>query len=379
MKKVSIAFYSTFQRPGWKSEQLEVLVPRLKKEGIFSRGYGIKRRCQKSQEEDIKTSVIPLLIARLINKITIFKDYYGYLAGEFFTGVIFKNKIKNDDSEIVYLKPRPLSLVKACKGRGKFIVLEFGEMHPFDTYSRVNGENIKHGIKSRYIFTSKYAINQAVKAIDYADLIVVLSDESKKSFIRNGVDEKKIKVVNLGLTQKYENRYSIDKEFAFVSTAKHSLVKGSHNLLLAWRDANVNNMKLYMVGPISRELILFIEKHGPFNNVVFSGPKNVHDFYINYNFIGILNSLSEGYGRSVIEYMGYGFPVITTPVATCDIVEHGREGLIVDGHQELVMALRYFSENLEQYEVMGGLSRFSAEKTLKDNYVDKMIEIFKSV
>nr|WP_269117639.1 glycosyltransferase family 4 protein [Vibrio cincinnatiensis] len=252
-------------------------------------------------------------------------------------------------------------------------------MHPFDTYSRVNCENIKHGIKSRYIFTSKYAINQAVKAIDYADLIVVLSNESKESFVRNGVDEKKIKVVNLGLTQKYENRYSIDKEFAFVSTAKHSLVKGSHNLLLAWRDANVNNMKLYMVGPISRELNLFIEKHGPFNNVVFSGPKNVHDFYINYNFIGVLNSLSEGYGRSVIEYMGYGFPVITTPVATCDIVEHGREGLIVDGHQELVMALRYFSENLEQYEVMGTFSRFSAEKTLKDNYVDKMIEIFKSV
>lgn len=378
MKKVSIAFYSTFQRPGWKSEQLEVLVPRLKEEGIFSRGYGIKRIGQKYQE-DVKTSIVPLVIARLLNKITIFKDYYGYLAGEFFTGVIFKNKIKNDDSEIVYLKPRPLSLVKACKDRGKFIVLEFGEMHPFDTYSRVNYENIKYGIKSRYIFTSKYAINQAVKAIDYADLIVVLSNESKKSFIRNGVDEKKIKVVNLGLTQKYENRYSIDKEFAFVSTAKHSLVKGSHNLLLAWRDANIQNMNLYIVGPVTKELSYFIENNGPFYNVIFTGSKNIHKLYPDFNFIGILNSLSEGCPRTVIEYMGYGFPVITTPVATCDIVEHGHEGLIVDGHQDLVMALKYFSENLEQYEVMGSFSRFAAEKTLESNYVDKMIEIFKSV
>ena len=43
MKKVSIAMYSTFVQPGWKSQRLEKLVPFLISKKIFKKGYGLKR------------------------------------------------------------------------------------------------------------------------------------------------------------------------------------------------------------------------------------------------------------------------------------------------------------------------------------------------
>lgn len=381
MKKVSIAFYSTFKTPGWKSEQLEALVPRLREENLFSKGYGI-RNFKKLSDKDLILSPIPLIVAKAVNKISklpYLKDYYGYLTGEAVTGCIFKKQIAEDDSEVVYVKPRPLSIVKKCKEVGKYIVLEFGEMHPNDTYSALKTEYRKYGCNSEYIFTSRYAINEARKAIELADIIVVLSEESKRSFVRNGVDERKIKVINLGLNQRYKNTFSNDKEFAFVSTAKHSFVKGTHELLMAWKSANINNMTLYIVGELSEDIKLFVSEHGPFNNVTFTGKKKIEDFYRDYNFIGILNSLSEGYGRAVIEYMGHGFPVITTPVATCDIVVHEKNGLIINDTNELTQALQFFSNNISLYKKFGSEAREAAEETLDYSYTDEMLKLIKGI
>lgn len=381
MKTVSIAFYSTFTPPGWKSEQLEKLVPRLEKENAFVKGYGIKR-FDKNTNENLILSPIPLIAARLVDRISnfpFFKDYYGYLFGEIITGVCFKNAIAKDISEIVYVKPRPLSIVRKCREAGKIIVLEFGEMHPTDTCDRLKSEYKKYGIESEYIYTSNFSISEAIKAIELSDIIVVLSEESKKSFIRNGVNEEKLKVINLGLNKTINNEFSSDKEYAFVCTAKHSFVKGTQNLLLAWRDANITNMSLYIVGELSNDIVMFIKKYGPFNNVRFLGRKNINELYPFYNFVGILNSLSEGCPRSVIEYMGYGFPVITTPVATCDIVIHAENGLIVNSQDELINAMIYYSENKDKYLEMGDSARSSAEKTLNTSYTEELICLLKSI
>ncbi len=381
MKKISIAFYSTFKKPGWKSEQLEVLVPQLKKENMFCKGYGIKR-FEAVQEQDLVLSIYPLVLSKILSKLKFFsfiKGYYPYLLGELLTGSFFSKKISRDSSSIVYLKPRPMHIVKECKKNGKTIVLEFGEMHPNDTCERLLSEYKKYDIHREYIFTSKYAIEQSLVSIELADVIVVLSEESKKSFMRNGVTEDKIRVINLNLEKKYNGIYSDEKEFAFVSTATHSFVKGTHSLLLAWRRANINNMKLHIVGDLSEDIIDFINVHGPFDNVIFSGKQDINEYYNKFNFIGILNSLSEGFGRSVIEYMGYGFPVITTPVATCDLVENNVNGFVINDENELITALNYFSTSSNKYQEMGNRARISAESTLNSDFTTSLVTLFKEL
>ncbi|EHH1219051.1 glycosyltransferase family 4 protein, partial [Vibrio parahaemolyticus] len=233
--------------------------------------------------------------------------------------------------------------------------------------------------ESEYIYTSKYAIDEAIKSIELADKIIVLSEESKQSFIRNGVPQEKIKKINLGLNEAYNKSFDDRKPIAFVSTAKHSYVKGTHKLLLAWRKAEIKDTKLFIVGEVSKDIELFVEQFGPFENVIFTGKKNIHEFYQDYNFVGILNSLSEGYGRVVVEYMGYGFPVITTPVATCDIVVEGVNGFIVENEDMLINALHKTKRDKELYRSMGQSAKDCAEKTLEYNYTSEIIKLFKGL
>ena len=377
--KMSVAMYSTFHSPGWKSEQLEVLVPLLRNENLFCKGYGIKRNF-KRYESDLQLSILPLAISRLVFKLRFLPficDYHAYLLGEYLLGTCYSNNIASDASSVVYIKPRPYNLVESCSRAGKKIILEFGEMHPNDTQRRLKSEYSYFNINSEYIFTSQYAIDESVKSIELADVIIVLSNESKRSFIRNGVPEHKIRVINLNLAKKYDNKYNDKKEFAFVSTATHSFVKGTHRLLLSWKKANIANVKLHIVGDLSNDMLDFLKAYGPFDNVIFTGKKKVSEYYNNYNFIGVLNSLSEGCPRAVIEYMGHGFPVITTPVATCDLVEHGVNGFIVDTCSELEDALIFFSENLEQYKSMGDNARHTAEETISNDFSGELFKLLK--
>ncbi len=379
MKKVSIAFYSTFSPPGWKSEQLQDIVPKLESEGYFEKGYGIKR-LGKVGNKALDLSIIPLLCSRVLRRLRFLpfiKDYYPYLAGEYLTGLLFKRKISADNSKIVYLKARPFSLIKACKDSGKFIILEFGEMHPIETRERLSRDYDKFGVKSEYIFTSNYAIDESLKSIELADLIIVLSNESKKSFIKNGVPAEKIVVINLSLSRIYSNEYDPQKRFAFICTAKHSFVKGTHNLLLAWRKAKISNIPLFLVGDISNDLLDFMAKYGPFDNVYLMGNRDIHSFYLKFNFFGVLNSLSEGCPRAVIEYLGYGFPVITSPVSTCDIVEHGKNGFIVNDEHSLIDALQFFAEHIEDYERFSNYARISAVETMKNSYSEGFMKIIR--
>lgn len=382
MKKLSIAMYSTYFEKGWKSEQLKLMIPFFAGQGRLEVGYGI-RRSRLAVQEKLDLSIIPLMAARLTDKLSFLpfiKDYYGYLVGEYLTGILFRRKLMRDDSSVVYLKARPFSLVNAAKSSGKRVVLEVGELHPCETRERVTNEYAKYDASINYIFNSQYAVDESLKSINIADEIVVLSQESKNSFIKWGVPEEKLHVINLGLAEKIPpQNYDSSKEYAFVSTAKHSFVKGTHSLLLAWRQSGIQGMKLYIAGDLSDDIKQFIEREGPFDNVVYLGKVSIADLYKKYNFIGVLNSVAEGFGRSVIEYLGYGFPVIVTPVATCDIVRDGENGFVVDGYDQLVNRLKYFSNSMHLYEKYSVKAASSAQDITLDRFVRELGQLIEAM
>lgn len=198
-------------------------------------------------------------------------------------------------ADIVYCHDKPHAIVKQCKKAGKKILLEYGELHCRTMYNRLTRDYKKYNIKSQYIYTNKFYVEQAEKSIAIADKIIVLSNETKKSFIDNGVAAEKLVVVNLGLTKKYDNSYDCNKPLAFISTAHHSFVKGTHNLLLAWKTANVTDIPLILVGSIGDDIHEFIKSNGPFNNVIYAGYQNIELYYKQYNAVGILVSLAEGF------------------------------------------------------------------------------------
>ena len=65
-------------------------------------------------------------------------------------------------------------------------------------------------------------------------------------------------------------------------------------------------------------------------------------------------SLSEGAGRTTPEMMSFGFPMITSPDATCDIVKDGENGYIIESDNEegLAERLRWFAEDWNRVHAM---------------------------
>ena len=278
-----------------------------------------------------------------------------------------------DAAQVVYLKPVPYLLVKIAKRAGKTVVIEAGEMHPYFTRDAILNEYSTFGIHKRYIFTNRFSINSFVKSLSAADRIITISRTSHSTYIDKGIPKEKLKLIPLSTPKvEIQSTLNMNKKFVFLSTAHHSILKGTHRLLLAWKKASIKNMPLLIIGSIQDDLKEFIDKYGPFENVYFVGPQNIQTFYQNYNAVGILLSFSEGAVRSVIEYLRYGYPVIVSPQATADVAKNGVNGYIVNPLDEdsIVEKLRYFSSDIMNIIKM----RDNALKSVSGRTVDDSVK-----
>ena len=126
-------------------------------------------------------------------------------------------------------------------------------------------------------------------------------------------------------------------------------------MLLAWRRADIKDIPLLIVGNMCEDMKEFIEKYGPFENVIFVGARyDLNEWYKNYDAVGILLSLSEGAVRVTPELMSFGFPMIVSEDATCDLVKDQENGFIVNpfDEEEIAEKIKYFAQNWENVHEM---------------------------
>ena len=347
MTEVTIAFYSTFSGKGWKGEQLNEVVDTLEANYVTVYGYGLVPFSQRkyNSSKNLRLTFLPLLFSYLCTKflnLIKYKTYFSYLLGEYIFGLYYKGNIKRSSPKILFCKPRPHAIVESVKDDHCLVVVEYGECHPLFTYEKVVADYNEFGMQGQEsIYTNKYACLGGLKSIDLADRIIVLSEASLLSFMQYGVERSKLVRAPLSLEKKANMDPNIDNffetrssQFAFVCVAEHSFVKGTHRLLLAWQKANITSFPLVLVGNLSDDIVEFIERYGPFDNVVFLGLSDISDVFSRYHGVGVLVSHAEGMGRVVLEYMMFGLCVLVTPVATCDVVEHGFHGIVTDNSIE---------------------------------------------
>ncbi|MGF1697567.1 glycosyltransferase [Vibrio lamellibrachiae] len=391
MKKISIAMYSTVKGSGWKSDQICLLKENGKNKFSYLK-YGIKRRKEKEAKNE-KLSYIPMVLSSLYYRIAnIFgaKKYYGYMLGEELFGLIYKNKILVDSSSLVLCKARPISIINKLTNSDKKIVLEYSEMHPEFMARVLLEEYIKFNIsvKNRYIFTDVKAVNDSKIAIEKADKIIVLNKESKNSFINEGIDDTKLCVLNLPAKSRLNNnariKLSTHGETTFISTAFHSFVKGTHRLLLAWREANITDSTLMIVGPLNKDIQQFIKDNGPFKRVKYTGRVDIKSLYSSLvRPVGISLSYAEGFSRSTLEYLEHGFPVIVSKVCTLDTIKNEVQGFIVDTNDntKIVETLRLMAKDRNLYsELVSNIQSGHCMNLLTDEeYVEGLEQIFDEV
>lgn len=340
------------------SEKYSLMIEKLNNENKLCKLYGVGfPRSYKIKNEPIDKMILTKIctrIAYLVSKISNFipvPKYYSYWVKMRLLDNFFAKKIAKDESGIIFTNPLFYKTVKSCKNAGKYIVVEAGNSEPEREYQRIKKEYDKYGIKHQYIYGNPKYKTAVIKSLEMADTIVAISRLSLKTYIDGGYNEKKFTLIPLTGSNFLINKVEKPKkQFAFISTAFHSFIKGTHILLNAWKMAEIKDMPLIIIGSICEDMKEFIEKYGPFENVIYMGKQNnLPEIYSNYNAVGILMSLSEGAGRVTPEMMSYGFPMIVSSDATCDVVKDGVNGFIVDSEEELINRLKWFNEDKSRF------------------------------
>lgn len=359
-EKISVCLTGVFS----KNRQI-LMLNRLGDRLCRSYSYGFERGhlfmdepLNKMYLTKIPRRIAGLIIGKFANLFN-YPKYYAYWGGCVIFDRIIAKKVANDESKIVYTTINCPRTIKACKAKGKVVILEAGNSEPKREYSRITMEYDRFGIKKKYIYGDKKYQQTRIDMLQCADMIISISKVSMQTYLDVGMRADKIKLISLtGCPWAVDvNYHPAGKPRAFITTGFHNFIKGTHRLLLAWKKSEIKNIPLVVVGALCEDMQEFIAKYGPFDNVQYLGHcphSKLKDLYGTYSACGALLSLSEGAGRVTPEMMSFGFPMIVSPDATCDLVEDGVNGYIIDPADEAAIAarLRWFADDWNRVEAM---------------------------
>ena len=168
------------------------------------------------------------------------------------------------------------------------------------------------------------------------------SADAKLSLIGNGVDTRRF---HCGKRQpELLDQYSLRGRFVFVSVCRLLEKKGIDNAIRAFAELDALDQSCsYLIvgmGPFERELREIAAATGAKDRIIFTGDVTDNDLADHYRLGDVFvmpnrelaNGDTEGFGLVFLEANSCGLPVIAgRDGGSTDAVQHGRNGLIVDG------------------------------------------------
>lgn len=220
-----------------------------------------------------------------------------------------------------------------------------------------------------------------------ADLIVVLSEVAKQSFIYAGFTSEKIAVLTPFVdTNKFRPTPKKDDIFRVLYVGTIEPRKGVPYLVNAFKEANIANSELLIVGGTStRALRIFMEN-------TLSNSSNIKQEFWDFSqtdptevfgksSVLVLPSVEDGFGLVALEAMACGLPVIvTSQCGAADVVENGINGFVIPPRDIKTLAdkLKFLAENQNICTEMGQAARTTAEQQTQERYQEELQQIFMS-
>jgi glycosyltransferase involved in cell wall biosynthesis len=236
---------------------------------------------------------------------------------------------------IAYFWPDPPSeLVADARSKGFVTVREMINCYR-GTARRVLDEHYgKLGIVPTKRITSDEVVREQ-KELNLYDYIFSPSECVDDSLLEAGIEQRRILKSSFGWTP---SKYNFGNTVAsggkqgrlcvsFVGTI--CVRKGIPYLLDAWKRSGVKGV-LRLVGNTFDEMSNILAEFTSDDSVEILGYRDdVGDIYNSSDFF-VLPTLEEGAPQVVYEAAAAGLPVITTPMGRGRIIEHGRNGLVVE-------------------------------------------------
>lgn len=342
----------------------------------------------KIKDELIKSIFIKEIIERVLLKLKlnfILSKMYFYLNSLFenlSTKIIEFNKI---DILVAWSGSAEKSFKKINLLKKNIIkILERGSTH-ISFQNKILEEEFKN-LKIDKIPIDKRIIEKEIREYNLSDYIFVPSAFAKKTFIENGINEKKIIKVPYGTNlDEFYAEENISKQFTIISTGHISVRKGSLYLLEAFNELNLDDSKLLMVGNIEKELFPFLKPFFLNPNIIFQkhvNQKKLRSFYNNSNLF-VTSSLEEGLAVVQIQAMACGLPLICTPNSGGEeLIEEGKNGFVcpIRDKDYLKNKIIYFYNNREELKIFGKNSNYKAKNYFSwDKYSQDIYEEYKKL
>ncbi len=307
--------------------------------------------------EMVKSHPLPEMIRMAVQKGTsaITTDRVWDVTEQWFDCMVARQHLEGADAVYGY-EYACLATFQAQKARGGLCVYEMPTSHHRLTAELVQPEfeKFSEAETPRDVHLRRLAPRRNERKdreLALADLVIANSSFVKRSLMYAGVPEKRVAVIPLGAPPVADEAPGRKRTpFIFLAAGNISVRKGIPYLLQAWRTiAARRGVELWLVGNMVAAPELTSNLPG---RVVIRPAIPREELFELYRRTGALvfPSLCEGFGMVITEAMSQGLPVITTPnTAGGDLIEHGRNGLLVpirDGGR-LAEAMQWCVDNPE--------------------------------
>ena len=331
----------------------------------------------------IKSILIKEVIDRGWRKAPVFlKNLWNpqYLMHEIFDRLASRG-VKEGDLFVGLSSFASYSFLEAKK-RGMVTVVDRGSSHMLYQQKILKEEYEAHGLKAQLAHPK--IVEKELTEYREADYIAIPSLFVKRTFLANGVSEKKLIHVPYGVELK--DFYQIpktDDTFRVVFVGGMTLRKGVHYLLKAFSELNLPNSELLLVGSLTDEIKPFFKKYeGSFNWI---GPKPQKELYKYYSqgSVFAMMSIEEGLAMVQAQAMACGLPMIcTTNTGGEDLIREGVDGFVIPirDTESLKKKLVFLYENPDIRKQMGESAKVRVSSGFTwDDYGDKMIKAYEKI
>ena len=242
---------------------------------------------------------------------------------------------------------QPIILISYCglglycfrknKKLGGINILDKGSTHIEYQNEIIKEEYLRYGVKYNGIYQRR--IDKEVKEYHEADFITVPSKCVYDSFLKKGIPEKKLKLIQYGARiSRFKpinlegnlKQYPKKKNFDILFVGSFGIRKGAIDILEAFKNFDHPNKVLTIIGSISKTAKSLLKKYETKNIKIMGTVRNnlLVEYYQNSDVL-LLPSIEEGSAVVILEAMASGCPVIVSKNTGADYIENGKNGFIV--------------------------------------------------
>ncbi len=298
-----------------------------------------------------------------------------------------------NDVEILHLRSGAgnSGLIEYAKAKGIIVIVDHSIAHPNELLIQMEKSYKRSGYEYNK-FISTHPNDEFWELVrqdcEKADYLLVNSEYVKTTFVNEGFNENKIRVIELGVeihTRHMKNNYGIKNDkLRIVFSGAFGSRKGAVIIIEAIERLINEGIKieLNIIGSLVNDFNM-PDWFAKSPNVKFHGyiPQDIMIEMLKEMDVYIFPTYVEGSAQSVKEAMGIGLPVITTN--KCGIsIAHMVNGIIIndDNSFELFNAIKLLNKNENLRRELGiNASKTIANTNTWNSYSEKLIDLYTEV